>query len=398
MVFSGGLFSWFVLIPAIVAFGEKSVLYPARVSIEELYASGGASAIWSNYIRYIGAGALAAAGIISLIKSLPLIISTFSSAVRDLKYRNPSTTERTSKDMSMTTVFCVLAAIVLIMALVPVIPVGIFGALLILILGFFFSTVAAKLAGLVGSSNSPISGMTIATLLFTSVIFKILGKTDAADWVSIITIGAVICTICAVSNDMSQDLKAGFILGATLHSQQIGEIIGVVISSIAVGGILTLLNKAWGFGSAELAAPQATLMKLVIEGVVNGNLPWNYIFIGVAFSVIFEIMRLHALTIAIGMYLPMESTTFLMVVGILSKIIEKKNGYSENSSGVLFCFGLVAGEGLIGILLALFAVLKINLNRGFSLGAPGCILTAVIMVLAVFKFGIAKKNEEPGRE
>lgn len=141
------------------------------------------------------------------------------------------------------------------MALVPVIPVGIFGALLILILEFFFSTVAAKLAGLVGSSNSPIPGMTIATLLFTSVIFKILGKTDTADWVSIITIGAVICTICAVSNDMSQDLKAGFILGATPHSQQIGEIIGVVISSIAVGGILTLLNKAWGFGSAELAAP-----------------------------------------------------------------------------------------------------------------------------------------------
>lgn len=139
-------------------------------------------------------------------------------------------------------------------------------------------------------------------------------------------------------------------------------------------------------------------MKLVIEGVVNGNLPWNYIFIGVAFSVIFEIMRLHALTIAIGMYLPMESTTFLMVGGILSKIIEKKNGYSENSSGLLFCSGLVVGEGLIGILLALFAVLKINLNRGFSLGAPGCILTAVIMVLAVFKFGIAKKNEEPGRE
>ena len=135
-------------------------------------------------------------------------------------------------------------------------------------------------------------------------------------------------------------------------------------------------------------------MKLVIEGVVNGNLPWNYIFIGVAFSVIFEIMRLHALTIAIGMYLPMESTTFLMVVGILSKIIEKKNGNPENSGGVLFCSGLVAGEGIIGIILALFAVLKINLNLGFSLGAPGCIIAAVIMVLALFKFGMAKQNEE----
>ncbi len=401
-LFAGGLLAWFVLIPAIVLFGGESVLFPADISVKELYEAGGAGAIWSKYIRYVGAGALAAAGIISLIKSLPTIVNTFVSAVSGLKGSVKSDESRTSKDMNMKFVNIGICVVALAIWLLPQIHAGLLSAILIVVFGFFFATVSSKMVGLVGSSNNPVSGMGIATILIATILLKISGDTGANGMISAITIGSIICIISALAGDMSQDLKTGFILGATPKKQQTGELIGAVISALSIGGILVLLDKAWGFGSAELSAPQATLMKLVTEGVMNGNLPWSFVFIGCAITVIFELLGLPCLAVAIGLYLPLELTAPIMVGGILRAVMDKKfkNSSSENSAGVLFSSGLIAGEGIIGIILAILTVCgvadKIDLS-GFVPGAAG-ICGAIVLFAALIafmvKFAIPQSNEK----
>ena len=402
-LFSGGLLAWFVLIPAIVLFGGSSVLFPADCSVAELYAAGGASAIWSKFIRYVGAGALAAAGIISLIKSLPTIIKTFVSAMKDLKGSKAATTnERTSLDLSSKFVLICIAVTAVLIWLLPPIQAGFISALLIVIFGFFFATVSSKMVGLVGSSNNPVSGMAIATLLISTILLKVSGDTGSHGMVSAITIGSIICIIAAIAGDTSQDLKTGFLLGATPKKQQYGELIGAVVSALTIGGVLVLLDKAWGFGSAELSAPQATLMKLVTEGVMNGNLPWNFVFIGAAITVIFEILGLPSLAVAIGIYLPLELTTPIFAGGILRMIMDKKfkSAESESSSGVLFSSGLIAGEGIIGILLAILTVAgvadKIDISRFISpiVGNIGAVVLFVVLLALMVKFAIPKKNEK----
>ncbi|MBR4122809.1 MAG: oligopeptide transporter, OPT family, partial [Clostridia bacterium] len=265
-MFAGGVLSWLVIIPLIVLFGENIVLYPGNVAIGELYASGGAGAIWSTYIRYIGAGALAAGGIISLIKSLPLIIKTFGGAVKGFSATGDSSV-RTGKDLNMKIIIAAILVLTLLIWLIPAIPVSLLGAFIIVIFGFFFATVSSRMVGLVGSSNNPVSGMAIATLLIATLILKVTGMSGAVGMASAIAIGSIICIVSAIAGDTSQDLKTGYILGATPKKQQIGEVIGVMAAALAIGGTLYLLNSAWGFGSDELAAPQATLMKLIVEGV-----------------------------------------------------------------------------------------------------------------------------------
>lgn len=265
-LFAGGLLAWFVIIPLIVAFGGNTVLFPSTISVAELYAAGGAGAIWSQYVRYIGAGALAAAGIISLVKSLPLICKTFASAIKGLKGTDSSgNNERTSHEISIKAVIIGIFITAMAIWLLPPLQAGIVSAILIVVFGFFFATVSSKMVGLVGSSNNPVSGMAIATLLISTILLKISGDTGAHGMVSAITIGSIICVIAAIAGDTSQDLKTGYLLGATPKKQQIGELIGAVISALTIGGVLILLNSAWGFGSKNLAAPQATLMKLVTE-------------------------------------------------------------------------------------------------------------------------------------
>lgn len=395
MMFAGGMMAWFVFIPAIVSFGGNNVLFPASVSIAELYANGGAGAIWSSYIRYIGAGALAAAGIISLIKSLPLIVKTFASAIKGLKGSQSDSSERTAQDLSIKFVLIGIVVVILAIWLLPPIPAGILSAVLIVIFGFFFATVSSKMVGLVGSSNNPVSGMAIATLLFASIILKATGHTGASGYVSAITIGSIICIVACLAGDMSQDLKTGYLLGATPKKQQIGELIGAVISAISIGGVLILLDKAWGFGSAELAAPQATLMKLVTEGVMNGNLPWSFVMIGVFTAIVIEILGLPSLAVAIGVYLPLELSSAIMVGGVLRYFIDKKNknASGDSSNGVLFSSGLIAGEGIVGIILAIFAVAGLNLALPFSTGMIGSAVVAVALIAIILKFGLNKKNK-----
>ena len=388
--FAGGLLGWFVLIPAIITFGGDTVLYPGTEAISAIYASGGASAIWSTYIRYIGAGMLVAGGIISLVKSAPVIVSTFVEAVKGIKGTGEDNgVKRTSLDVDMRIVIAGIAIVVILIWLIPQVPVSLVGAILIAILGFFFGTVSSRMVGLVGSSNNPISGMTIAALLLTTFVFKMTGLNNTAGMVAAISVGSIICIITSLAGDMSQDLKTGFILGATPKKQQIGELIGTVFAALAIGGVLILLNSAWGFGTKELAAPQATLMKMIVEGVMQGNLPWSLILIGVAIGIVIEILKIPVLPVAIGLYLPLELSTTLMIGGAVRYVAEKINKSSDENagSGILFCSGMIAGEGIVGLLLAVLAVFnvldKIDLSAHINTGIIGGIVMIALTIAAV---------------
>ncbi|WP_109840773.1 OPT family oligopeptide transporter [Schnuerera ultunensis] len=358
---SGAVLGWLVLIPLITHLGQyiPDIIYPAAVPLSELDYWG----IWGNYIRYIGAGAVAFGGILSLVKSLPLIFRTFKEALGGLKSTAGSTsTLRTDEDMSIKGALIGVVAIVIFIGATDFIPVGIPGALIIAIFGFFFATVSARLVGLVGSSNNPVSGMTIATLLITSIIFKAIGFDGEEGMIGALAVGSVICIIAAMAGDMSQDLKTGFLVGATPRKQQYGELIGAIASGLVIGLVLLLLNKAWGFGSQELPAPQATLMKLVIEGVMGGNLPWALVFTGVGIGIVVELLGIQILPFAVGLYLPIHLSTPIMVGGIIRGILEKRKEEEgilkeKIEGGVLFSSGLIAGEGLIGILLAILAII-----------------------------------------
>lgn len=405
-MFAGGVFSWLVMIPVIVLFGEQLVLYPGTEPIGEMFAAGGSSAIWSSYIRYIGAGALAAGGIISLIKSLPLIVCTFRDALKSMKGTTGIDTTRTSKDISMSIVIVCVAVITFLIWLLPVIPVSLLGAIIVVVFGFFFATVSSRMVGLVGSSNNPVSGMAIATLLIATVILKITGDGGIHGMQGAIAIGSIICIVAAIAGDTSQDLKTGYLLGATPRKQQIGELVGVVAAALAIGATLYLLDKAWGFGSEQLAAPQATLMKMIIEGVMESNLPWGLVFIGVFLAIVVEILGIPVLPFAIGVYLPVQLNACIMAGGLVRFALDRRNDKKEAkrqivNDGILYCSGMIAGEGLVGIMLAVLAIFGLDqaidlskyINVSEMVSVTGSLVVFVLVILSLLKFSIWKKRK-----
>lgn len=406
-MFAGGVLSWMVLIPIIVLFGEQLVLYPGTDTIGAMFEAGGASAIWGSYIRYIGAGALAAGGIISLVKSLPLIVRTFADALKSMKNSGSTDSSRTAKDIPMPIVLGAIVVLTLLVWLVPAIPVTLIGAIIVVIFGFFFATVSSRMVGLVGSSNNPVSGMAIATLLIATVILKLTGDTGAHGMQGAIAIGSIICIVAAISGDTSQDLKTGYLLGSTPMKQQIGEVVGVVASALAIGATLYLLDSAWGFGSAELGAPQATLMKMIIEGVMENNLPWGLVFIGVCIAIVVEILGIPVLPFAIGVYLPVQLNACIMVGGLVRLAFDKMKKDEEEkkqitSDGILFCSGMIAGEGLVGILLALFAIFGLDqvidlskvLNLPPVVSNIGSLVVFALVIVSLLKFSVWKKRKK----
>ena len=404
-MFAGGVLSWLVLIPLIVLFGENSVLYPSvDATIGELFKNGGAGAIWGSYIRYIGAGALAAGGIISLIKSLPLIVKTFGGALKSMSSKSVSSNKRTDRDLNIKIVIIAVLILTTSVWLVPAIPVNPIGAVIVVLFGFFFATVSSRMVGLVGSSNNPVSGMAIATVLIATLILKLTGTKGIQGMASAIAIGSIICIVSAIAGDTSQDLKTGFLLGATPKMQQYGEVIGVTSAALAIGGTLFLLDKAWTFGTNELAAPQATLMKLIIEGVMGGNLPWALVFTGVFIAVVVELVGIPVLPFAIGVYLPVHLNACIMVGGLIRLIVEKLSKDKENkdktvNNGILFSSGMIAGEGLVGILLAVFAIFGIDKVLDLSAFVPSVIsqIGGIVLfsgiILIVLKFTIWKRSK-----
>ncbi|MCR5255286.1 MAG: oligopeptide transporter, OPT family [Acetatifactor sp.] len=403
-MFAGGVLGWFVLIPAIAMFGGDTVLYPASVSVAELFADGGAAAIWSKYIRYIGAGAVAAGGIISLVKTFPLIIRTFADAMKGLKGSKPSDGARTSQDLSMKFIGIGVIVMILVLWALPQIPVSLVGAIFIIVFGFFFATVSSRMVGLVGSSNNPVSGMAIATLLIATALLKVTGDNGAHGMQGAIAIGSIICIIAAMAGDTSQDLKTGYILGATPKKQQIGEIVGTIVAALVIGGVLVLLDNAWGFGTEELAAPQATLMKMIVEGVMDGNLPWALVFTGAFIAIAVEIIGVSSLPVAIGLYLPLELSSTILLGGLIRLAYDKRMAKkaekedNEAGSGILFCSGMIAGEGLVGIILAIVAALggsaALNISDKFTTGTVGGVIVLILMMVAVWFYANKKDSKQ----
>ena len=348
-MFSGSVLSWFVLMPLISLFAGDAIIFPGTKPISSL----APSELWGTYIKYIGAGAVATGGIISLIKSLPLIVKTFSQAMKSMSNNKGKAASglRTDQDMPMPVILIGVGVIAIAIWLLPTFPINLLGAVIVVIFGFFFATVSSRIVGLIGSSNNPVSGMAIATLLIATILLKATGLDGATGMKGAIAIGSIICIVAAIAGDTSQDLKTGFIVGATPKKQQWGELIGVLTSSLAIGGVLYLLNEAWGYGSTELPAAQATMMRMIVEGVMNADLPWGLIGAGAAIAIVVEILRIPVLPFAVGMYLPLSLNAGIMAGGLVRLVVEKKRGLSEEKKkaaidrGILYTSGMIAGSG-----------------------------------------------------
>ncbi|MBC1459242.1 OPT family oligopeptide transporter [Listeria newyorkensis] len=365
---AGGLMASLVLIPSIAFFGAGSsdVIFPASEALKNL----DASMIWDNYIRYIGAGAVAAGGLITLAKTMPAIVQTLRSTMVGLnknKGQKMLEIERTDKDIPMKWVLIGITVLIVIIAFDPFTNVGIIGALAIAIFGFLFVTVASRIVGIVGSSSSPVSGMTIATLLIVAIAYKSFGYSGTEGIVLTLTVAAIVCTALAVAGDISQDLKTGYLVGGTPWKQQVAMMIGVIASGLVMGYILTLLDNAYGMGSEALPAPKAALMKILAEGILNGNLPWTLIFIGVSIAVVIEFLGMNSLVFAVGLYLPLNISATVMFGGFVRLIVNQviklkkdKEKAERIERGTLFASGLIAGESLLGVIIAF--VISINPN------------------------------------
>ena len=395
IMFGGSAFAWLLMIPVINLWGGQQVVYPAQVPMAEL----SSGEIWNNYIRYVGAGAVGFAGIVTLIKSLPTIVESFKLGMKGMGPEGDGQggVPRTSQDLPYGLVGILALLMALALGLWPGVPVDFLGGVLIVLFSFFFVTVSSRIVGLIGSSSNPVSGMTIAALILTALIWVALGLNDGsvAAKVAVLAVGAVVCISAAVAGDTSQDLKTGFLVGATPRLQQVGEMIGVLASAAVMGWVLIILNQSYGIGTADgLPAPQATLMALVIDGVLQASLPWAFVLVGVVIAGVAEfVFKLPSLALAVGVYLPVSLMTPIFVGGLMRWALTRKysdvpgdagTGEAESTEegevggevpvsgapatspvlaekreqGVLYASGLIAGAALVGVLIgaAIYAV------------------------------------------
>jgi putative OPT family oligopeptide transporter len=361
---SGSLISAIVLTPLIATFGA-GLSAPMFPEMKLTIAAMTAAQIWSRYVRYIGAGAVAAAGIVAVIKALPTMASSFAAVMRGLRKggleMSGENTPRTDRDVPSWIVVVVPMAVVITLVAVPGLLAGnmsfgprLVAALGVAIFGVCFVVVSSRIVGLIGVSSNPTSAMTLVTLLGASVVFVLCGWTDPSARAAILTVGTVVCIAASKAGDISQDLKTGFLVGATPAKQQFGQFLGAACACWAVAGTVLLLGQAFTFGSPELPAPQATLMKTVIEGVLSGSLPWALVGTGSALSVCAIIAGLPGLSFAVGIYLPLGTLAPVFAGGIVRRMVDaKRDGKpADNDPGVLAASGMIAGEGLVGVLIA----------------------------------------------
>jgi putative OPT family oligopeptide transporter len=458
LMVAGGALASLVLIPTIGLFGEgrSSVLYPASKLISEM----GPDEIWSSYIRYIGAGAVAAGGIINLIRAMPTIVDSFAASFRDLRRsrEGEGAIRRTQHDLPITVVLVGSGVLALVMTLIPQLHVNLLAAVLIVVFGFFFAVVSSRITGELGSSSCPISGMAIATLMGTCLIFVVLGWTGHGYEAVALSVGGVVCIAASNAGTTSQDLKTGFLVGATPWKQQVALIVGVLGCVLVIGGTVIFLNRnlteikatrydvvlpadpdaraekgpdgqtyrlhhvgdvpgvpdgayladeagrihyevVQGIGSSKAPAPQARLMSLVIKGILSQQLPWGLVLIGVFLSCLLEVVGVPALAFAVGVYLPLESTTPVFMGGLVRWLIDRRRGSDAESDagpGVLYSSGLIAGASLMGLAYAglqpeEFAAIREQLNLGrflpdwFSQGPLVGLLTFVGVAALLYR-------------
>ena len=384
----GAALSALVIIPLInfIGWNWTEPFYPET---EALIRDMSAHDIWHRYVRYIGAGAVACGGFITLIKSIPTMIESFKIGFAQIRKATgvATATDRTDRDLSFVVVLGAIAAILVMLTVIPgvlgfidSILVRAIAAVLIGIFAFFFVTVSSRIVGLVGVTSNPTSGMTIATLLGTSAIFAAAGWTDTFGKATALMVGTVVCIAASIAGDTSQDLKTGFVLGATPRFQQIGELAGVVTSAGVVAWTISYLHQSeaatGGLGGSELPAPQSVLMKLVVDGVLDANLPWTLILIGAGLAGVVSFFRLPVLAFAVGVYLPLSTMAAVFVGGLTRWLLTRKQPEADaeqrREQGVLLGSGMVGGEGLTGVLLAIWVVAIGGGRRieGIDLGMP----------------------------
>jgi putative OPT family oligopeptide transporter len=397
----GGLLSSLIIIPAIAYWGQSREV-PLFPEPEQLIRDMEASRIWTRYVRYIGAGAVATAGILTLIRSIPLMVESFKIGAAQLRGRlsgveGALTIPRTGQDLSLKVVGIGVLVIAAVLTLVPQVfrfidlpLMRLVAALCVIVFAFFFVTVASRIVGLVGVTSNPTSGMTIAALLGTSMIFLVLGWTDMIGKATALTVGCVVAIAASISGDTSQDLKTGFLLGATPRRQQIGELLGVLTSAAFVCLSVILLARTFGFGTEELPAPQATLMKLVIEGVLDQQLPWALVAIGAGIAIACELLKIPSLPFAVGVYLPVSTMVPVFLGGTLRWFLTKDQSGEEKDArterGILLGSGFVGGEGLLGVALA--AVTFILGKRPAGLGTDWAGSEVVAMIVGTIAFAL----------
>ncbi len=412
----GGVLSWLVLIPLITLLGDHmtSVFAPATKLISEM----SAAEIWSNYIRYIGAGAVTFGGVVTLIRSFPTIINAFKDSFKDLKDNKENGNVekiRTEKDIPLIYVLVGSVILVILMAIIPSIPTNILSSIMIVVFGFFFVTVSSRIVGLIGSSSNPISGMTIATLMATALIFVAVGWTGEFYQPIVLVVGSIVCIASANAGATSQDLKTGYIVGATPVKQQLGLLIGVLASVVVIGYTIILLNDILVIGSDQLPAPQATLMATVIKGLLSQNLPWGLVLVGMGIAAVMELSGVRSLPFAVGAYLPLSVSTPIFLGGLVKLTVDKIKKTDESESdigpGALLSSGLIAGGALTGILIAslkgwiwettngveISVADKLNTGLGESLGLTGDLVSLLIflgMAAVLFAFAISKNTED----
>lgn len=401
-MFSGALVAWLALIPLIkyVGAGLTEPLFPSSVIIAKM----DAWAIWSKYIRYVGAGAVAAGGFISLAKSAPTIISSFRSAIGGLGAKGGECQKRTDLDIPMTWVIGAAVLVFLLAWFLPNTQLGPIGGILTVFFAFFFAVVSARITGIIGVSNNPVSGMTIATLLFITSVLRAIGFVGNSGMIAAITAGGIVCVAVSTAGGAAQSLKTTYIVGGTPKRVTIAMYIGVAVAATFAGLIVLMLHRTYGIGSKDIAAPQATLMSMVVKGVMTGELPWALVFVGATFGVMCELMGIAILPFALGLYLPIHLSAGILVGGIIRVLVEKRFKKDEtalkeqNEKGILLCSGLVAGDALMGIVIAIFAALNIqigNIGSGIAPNITGNPITAAVLyvLLAIWVYMYTVKRD-----
>jgi len=414
---AGGVLSWLVLIPLITLLGDglTTVFPPATKLISQM----SPGEIWSNYIRYIGAGAVTFGGVTTLIRSFPTIINAFKDSFKDLKENrgeNQIEKSRTEKDIPLVYVLVGSVILIILMAVIPSIPTNLLSSIMIVVFGFFFVTVSSRIVGLIGSSSNPISGMTIATLMATALIFVAVGWTGDIYQPIVLVVGSIVCIASANAGATSQDLKTGYIVGASPVKQQLGLLIGVLAASVVIGFTIIMLNDILVIGSKQLPAPQATLMATVIKGLLSQNLPWGLVLVGMGIAAVMELSGVRSLPFAVGAYLPLSVSTPIYIGGLVKFIVDKIQKSDEEESdigpGALLSSGLIAGGALTGILIAalkgwtwettsagvdISVADKLNSGIAESMGLGGDIISLLLflgMAGILFAFAMSKNEDK----
>ena len=375
-MFAGAVAAWFGLIPLVKYFGNglTNPIFPSTVPIAQMTAT----AIWKNYIRYVGAGGVAAGGFISISKAMPTIIKSFRSAIGRMSTANKGV-KRTELDVPMNWVIVGAILIFFLTWLVPMAntQAGPVGAFLGILFSFFFAVVSARIVGIIGTSNNPISGMTITTLLLVTSILKATGKIGNAGMVASLIIGGIVCVATAIAGGAAQSLKTTYIIGGTPKHLEMSMLLASIVSAVPVGFIILLLDKAYTLGGEKVPAPQAVLMSMIVKGIMNSQVPWTLVIIGVALGIMCELVQVPVLPFALGLYLPIHLSTGILVGGIVRYFVDRKfkNNVelmkAHNERGVLLSSGLVAGDALVGILIAVFAIA--NVDKVVAFGNTGAL-------------------------